>query len=150
MSSIRISLLGLVAALAVAGTACTPQEPDVTPEEQVGAAQRPEEPAENGEDAGDDAEGEGGGETVTFVAEDILFADAPSEVPAGSVTFELLNDGSADHDVTIDDLGGEPIVEAPGGETATGTAELEPGEYEYYCSVPGHKSSMNGTFTVTE
>lgn len=150
MSSIRISSLGLVAAVVLAGTACTPQEPDVTPEEQVGAAQRPEEPAEDGEDTGEDGGGEGGGEAVTFVAEDILFADAPSEVPAGSVTIELVNDGSADHDVTIDALGDEPLVVAAGGETATGTVELEPGEYEYYCSVPGHEGSMNGTFTVSE
>ncbi|MGI8874234.1 MAG: cupredoxin domain-containing protein [Egibacteraceae bacterium] len=150
MSSIRISSLGLVAALVLAGTACSPQEPDVTPEEQVGAEQRPEEPADNGEGTGEDGGGEGGGETVTFVAEDITYADAPTEVPAGSVTIELVNDGSADHDVTIDDLGDEPVVEAAGGETATATAELEPGEYEYHCSVSGHESSMNGTLTVTE
>lgn len=144
MSSIRILSVGLAAVLALALASCSPQEPDVTPEQQVGAEQRPEPEEENGEGGGE----EPAGETVTFVAVDIAFEEAPSEVPAGSVTFELVNDGGIMHNVVVDDLG-EKVVEAQGGETATGTVELEPGEYRYHCDVPGHESGMNGTFTVS-
>lgn len=145
MSSIRILSVGLTTVLALALAACSPQDPDVTPEEQVGAEQRPEPEAENGEGGGEE---EPAGETVTFVAVDIAFEEAPSEVPAGSVTFELVNEGGILHNVVLDDLG-EKVVEAQGGETATGTVELEPGEYRYFCDVPGHENSMNGTFTVS-
>lgn len=150
MSPMKTLSLAIVAVLAVAMTGCTLQEPDVTPEDQVGAEQRPE-PAEEGDGEGNGeggGNGEGSGEAITFTAVDISFEEAPTEVPAGSVTIELVNDGSAPHDVTIEELD-ETVVEASGGESATGTVDLEPGEYNYFCSVPGHKSSMNGTFTVS-
>ena len=36
-----------------------------------------------------------------------------------------------------------------GGDSAAATAELDPGEYIYYCSIPGHRESgMEGTLTV--
>lgn len=145
MSSIRITSLGLMAVLALGIAACTPQDPDITEEEQVGADQRPEPQTDDGEDNGD---GEAGGDVFTFVAEDIEFTDAPTEVTAGTVTFELINDGGATHNVVIDETG-ENVVEADGGETATGTVDLEPGEYNYHCDIPGHQDLMNGTFTVS-
>lgn len=148
----RMLLRGLVAVLALGMAACTLQEPDVTPEEQVGAEQRADmtEDSEGGEggDGEDGGEG-GGGDTYTFVAVDIEFEEAPTEVAAGSVTFELVNDGSADHNVVVKEVGDEAVVEAAGGETATGTVDLEPGEYTYECSIPGHAGSMNGSFTVS-
>ena len=60
-----------------------------------------------------------------------------------------MNEGGSPHDVTFEELGDDPVVVAQGGETATGTAELEPGTYTYYCSVPGHRSAgMEGELTV--
>lgn len=146
MSRLRILSLGLAAMLALVTGACTMQEPDITEEEQVGADQRPE-PEEEGGGEG----GESGGETVTFVAEDTEWAEAPSELPAGEVTMELDNQGGAEHDITIEELGDETVAQAPGGETDTGTATLEPGEYTIYCSVPGHRQAgMETTVTATE
>lgn len=147
MSSIRTLSLGIVAALALSIAACTPQEPDVTPDEQVGAEQRPE-PAEDGEGGEGGGSEEPAGEIYTFVAVDIAFDEAPSEVAAGPVTFELVNEGGATHNVVVDDLG-QTVVEANGGETVTGNVTLEPGEYRYHCSIPGHENLMNGTFTVS-
>ncbi|HVL99501.1 MAG TPA: plastocyanin/azurin family copper-binding protein [Egibacteraceae bacterium] len=144
----RILMLALVAVLALGIGACTPQEPDVTEEEQVGAAQRPEEPAEG--EAEDGGNGEAGGETFTFVAVDIDWGDHPSELPAGDVTLELDNQGGIFHDLVIEELGNEVVAEAEGGETDSGTVTLEPGEYTIFCDVPGHRQAgMETTVTVS-
>lgn len=150
MSRMRILSLGLAAMLALAMGACTMQEPDITEEEQVGAEQRPE-PEEEGDGGGEGEGGEPSGDTFTFVAEDIAWADHPSELPAGDVTLELDNQGGAPHDITIEELGDETVAEAAGGETASGDVTLEPGEYTVYCSVPGHRGAgMETTVTVAE
>lgn len=109
------------------------------------------------------AEGEGGGEgeeggeegagfpadALVFVAVDIAYEEAPASAPAGEVTFGLDNQGGIVHDVTIEEAGDEVVVEAQGGETATGTIELEPGSFTYYCSVTGHREAgMEGTLEV--
>ena len=67
------------------------------------------------------------------------------------VTFELKNDGSLPHDIHVrkddSDLGG---TEAVGdGDEASATVELEPGEYEFICSVGDHAElGMKGTLEV--
>lgn len=110
--------------------------------------------AEGEGDSGAEGEGEGEGEgggaelpedAVIWVADDIEYLEAPESASAGEVTVGLDNQGGIVHDVTIDEL--DVHVEAPGGETASETYEIEPGTYEYYCSVPGHRSSMNGEIT---
>lgn len=112
------------------------------------------EDGEDGEEAGEGEDGEGGGDegagdlpedAVTWVADDIEYVEAPDSAPAGEVTIALDNQGGIAHDVTIDEL--DIKVEADGGEVVSETVEIEPGTYEYYCSVPGHKSSMNGEVT---
>ena len=147
----RVIRTALLVALAFALAACFEGDPEFTEGEQVPEEERAA--LENGDegDGADDADADaGGGTTATFVAEDIEFTDAPDEVPAGTVEFELENDGAAVHNVTLDDLGDEMVVEAQGGETATGSIELDPGTYEYHCDVPGHEDLMRGTFEVTE
>lgn len=85
-----------------------------------------------------------------FVAVDLAFEEAPESLAAGSQTFELVNNGEAPHNVTIEELGDSPVVEADPGATATGEVELEPGSYTYYCSVPGHREAgMEGSLDVT-
>ncbi|MDP8978487.1 MAG: plastocyanin/azurin family copper-binding protein [Actinomycetota bacterium] len=58
--------------------------------------------------------------------------------------------GSINHNVTFEGVNdGEPAVEADGGETATGTVDLQPGTYTYFCSVPGHRAAgMEGTLVA--
>ena len=88
-------------------------------------------------------------DALQFTAIDIEFSETPPEtVPAGEKTLTLVNEGQSIHNVTIPALGDAPIVEAGGGETAEEVVTLEPGTYEYLCSVPGHEALMNGTFTV--
>lgn len=151
MSRTRIVVPSLVALLMLGVAACSPQEPDITEDEQVTADERPEEPAEDGENGGgENGEEGGGGESVTFVAVDIDWEDPPEEVPAGEVTLELDNQGNTFHDLTVEELGDEVVAEAEGGETDSGTVTLEPGEYTMYCSVPGHREAgMETTVTAS-
>ncbi|HVL98557.1 MAG TPA: plastocyanin/azurin family copper-binding protein [Egibacteraceae bacterium] len=110
-----------------------------------------EEAAAEGEGGeGEGAEGEAFPEdALVFVAIDIDFSEAPATAPAGELTIAIDNKGGAPHDVTFEEAGDETVVEAPGGESATGTIELEPGTYTYYCSVPGHRQAgMEGTLEV--
>ncbi|HUH07657.1 MAG TPA: plastocyanin/azurin family copper-binding protein [Egibacteraceae bacterium] len=95
--------------------------------------------------------GQGEGETLRFVGNDQLqFSQPPERTSAGRRTIELVVEGAVNHNVSFDEISrGEPVVEADGGETATGTIELEPGTYTYFCSVPGHREAgMEGTLVV--
>ena len=139
----RRVLIFVLAVLMLA--ACSKQAPEVTAQEQVPADQRTEATpaAEGSEGEGDAGDGAAGG--ATFVAIDIDFESAPATLPAGGTEITLQNNGASVHNVTID---GEVIVEAQGGATETGTVDLEPGTYEFVCSVPGHEALMTGEITV--
>lgn len=149
-----VLLVTMLAVLALGATACSEQEPDVTEEEQVTAEDRPEEDADQGGGGGGGGDGDGGGDgggvDGTFVAVDIDWEEAPETLPAGEVTLELDNQGSIDHDLTVEELGDEEVVEdIAGGESGTGTVELEPGEYTFYCDVGTHREAgMETTVTV--
>jgi mono/diheme cytochrome c family protein len=66
---------------------------------------------------------------------------------AGKVTLESKNDSSVPHDIAI--KGGPTGPEVSGGKTSKITANLKPGSYTFYCSVPGHEQAgMKGTLSV--
>lgn len=91
----------------------------------------------------DDAEAESG--DATLVAEEIDFAPADIEVASGDAVFVDNKDMSL-HTFAVDDLDlDEPV---PGGTGTRVVIDAEPGEYEYYCSLPGHEEDMKGTLTV--
>ena len=95
----------------------------------------------------------GGGSTVSFTADpggELAFEESSAEASAGTVTLELTNDSAVPHDVQIEgpegDIGG---TEETTGGTVSAEVELEPGDYTFYCSVPGHREAgMEGTLTV--
>ena len=97
--------------------------------------------------------GGGGASTVELTADPggaLAFEQSSAEAEAGEVTLELTNESSLPHDVKVEgpdgDLGGTDTVT---GGTTSATVELEPGEYTFYCSVPGHRDGgMEGTLTV--
>lgn len=105
-------------------------------------------------DGGGGAGGGGGGGAVAVSAvPDGTFAFEQDELsaPAGSATFEFTNPASLDHDFCIEEGGSEvgcaDIVSD--GDSSTLEADLEPGEYTFYCSVAGHREGgMEGTLTV--
>jgi plastocyanin len=150
MPRTRLALFAAFAVLILMLAGCSKEEPEITADDQVPADMASEPANEGGDDEGAADEGAADeGAKFEFVAEDIKFTNAPTEIAAGTATFELVNDGAILHDVTIEELDDETVVKAEGGQSATGTVELEAGDYTYYCSVPGHRDAgMEGTFTV--
>jgi uncharacterized cupredoxin-like copper-binding protein len=78
------------------------------------------------------------------------FAITPSALTAqaGTVTFDVTNDGTMVHDFQIVELGeGTPELQA--GASATLEVELEAGTYQVICTIPGHEASgMVATLVV--
>lgn len=119
-------------------------------EEAAEAAERAaEEPA--AAERGAPAEGEGGGAAqggparVEVVEDEFSIAlEGGAELEAGPHTFAVANQGQIEHDLAI---AGETLREEPktplldGGQTAELEVDLEPGEYRFYCTVPGHAQS---------
>jgi plastocyanin len=97
----------------------------------------------------------GGGTTLENPADaggDLAFQKDELTAPAGVVTLVMENPASIEHNIAvkgngIDEKG--PVVGEGG--TSEISVTLEPGEYTFYCSVPGHEAAgMEGTLTVTE
>jgi uncharacterized cupredoxin-like copper-binding protein len=69
--------------------------------------------------------------------------DMPTELSAGSVTFNISNDGEFPHSFEIEneDMGFEEGLDAnlEPGDSDTLTVDLEPGTYEVYCPVGNHR-----------
>jgi plastocyanin len=108
-----------------------------------------------GDDDGEPA-GNGGGdgaalELVGGPGDELKFDQTSLEAPAGEVTITMVNEGDLPHNVAIKGNGVDEKGEiVQNGGTSTVTATLEPGEYTFYCSVPGHEAGgMTGTLTVT-
>lgn len=139
-------IVTVVTGLALTG--CLSSEPKVAEIQQVSAEQRAELQATEAAGGGG---GDGGGGPATWVAVDIDYEEAPQEVAAGTVDVELDNQGNIEHNVVIEELDDQLILDAAAGESDSGSVELEPGTYTYYCDVAGHRAAgMEGTLTVAE
>ena len=94
--------------------------------------------------------GEGGSFTVD--AGEFFFEDLVGTYWAGDIEVTLDNIGDAEHNIVV--IGANPgsdnpVAQALGGESATGTVNLFEGDYVYYCSIPGHRAQgMEGQLTV--
>jgi plastocyanin len=63
----------------------------------------------------------------------------------------LVNDGSAKHNFSIDEVDVDVDLSANDGKSFTFTAPDSPGEYKIYCDIPGHESAgMVATLIVEE
>jgi plastocyanin len=107
----------------------------------------------DGDDGGDSGGGgpvnepiEGAPE-VEVIADHLQFDPEEFSVDAGDFNVSLTSEDQF-HDFAIEDVDG--LVEASSGETEVGGFTIgDPGEYTFYCTVPGHRSSgMEGTLTV--
>lgn len=81
----------------------------------------------------------------------LAFDTGTLQAKAGRVTITMANPSPLPHDVGIRgegiDVKGEVVLK---GGTSTVSADLAPGTYTFYCSVPGHEAAgMKGTLTVS-
>lgn len=105
---------------------------------------------------GSEAEGKSAGSAgaIAFEADPaggLAYTSDKATAKAGKVTIDFTNPQPLQHDVAIEDKNGETIAKtdviAEGSDSTT--AELEAGEYTFYCTVPGHREGgMEGTLTV--
>jgi uncharacterized cupredoxin-like copper-binding protein len=74
------------------------------------------------------------------------FTLSKKSVPAGAVTFTILNKGKLAHDFKI---GGKTSKMIQPGKSTTLKVTLKKGKSAYLCTVPGHAAAgMKGTLTV--
>lgn len=102
-------------------------------------------------DASGGGGGSGGASSVQVTGTDALeYAPSNLTAAAGTVTITLRAEPATRHTVVIEELDDREVVAAEAGAEATGTVDLEPGEYTFYCDVPGHRpAGMEGTLTVS-
>lgn len=116
-------MLALLAAAALAAAACSPG---------------------GGESAG-------GGESTVAVTGTNALAFEPESLTAsaGTVTVELTAEDADEHTFVVEEIRDTEVVAAAAGETSSGSVELEPGTYIFYCDIPGHRpAGMEGELTV--
>jgi plastocyanin len=138
----RILMLTLaVVALSFAVAACGGDDDD----------DEAEEPAAE-ETTGETTGGGGGGTTLELAADPggaLAFDQTELTAPAGEVTIHLTNDAQIPHNVEVEGNGVEEVSDTVTGADTSLAVTLEPGEYVFYCAVPGHREGgMEGTLTV--
>jgi plastocyanin len=132
-----VALIAITIPLAFA--ACGDDDDDDTE-----SAAPPETPA-----AEEPSGGSGGGSTVDISETEFALDPADPTASAGSVTFNVTNDGSVVHNLEVEGNGVEEETDTITESDASVTVDLKPGTYEYYCPVDGHKAAgMKGTLTV--
>jgi uncharacterized cupredoxin-like copper-binding protein len=135
-----LSLIALVCALAIPIAGCGGDDDD----------------SGSSDSGGNTSEGAGGGgsaQTLKIAADPsgaLKFDKSSLTAKAGEVTIVMDNPSDVPHAVEIEGNGVEAV-----GETVTkdgvsrASAEVEPGEYVFYCPVGGHRDAgMEGTLTV--
>jgi uncharacterized cupredoxin-like copper-binding protein len=73
-----------------------------------------------------------------------------AEAAPGQLTIDSQNEASIPHNIALEGDGVDEVgPEVTGGGTSEIEVDLQPGEYTFYCSVPGHREGgMEGTLTV--
>ena len=104
------------------------------------------------DDGGSSSSSSGGGESVDVAAPEsgaLEFEPKEISVKAGEVTFNFANPSGVPHAFEIEGVDNGVGETVQGGDAPPLTVNLEPGEYEFYCPVGGHRAAgMTGTLTV--
>jgi plastocyanin len=150
MKKVAVAFALVLAALAL--VACGGSSDSTSSESSA-----PETSAESSSGGGGGNEAEGGtadsGSAVDFEAASsgLAFTAKSATAEAGEVTIDFTNPQAVPHDVAIEDSSGKEIAETEEitENSASTTANLKPGTYTFFCSVPGHREAgMEGTLTV--
>lgn len=82
----------------------------------------------------------------------LLYDTSKLSAKPGEVTIDYTNPSATPHSVAIEGPDGQAVAEGDivsGGDQSIATADLKPGKYVFYCTVPGHREAgMQGTLTV--
>ncbi len=131
------------------------EEGEEEAEEAVPGEEEPVGPTEGSQEEAGGKQGSKGAEASTTLdlaadAAALAFDQTDLTAKAGKVTIDFTNPAPLEHNVVIEEdgkelAGFEPIIE---GEESL-SADLKPGTYTFFCSVPGHREAgMEGTLTV--
>ena len=81
----------------------------------------------------------------------LAYEFAEAEAPAGPLEINSPNESNVDHNIAVEGGDQEPVlgpVVANGG-VSTIEVDLKPGEYTFFCSVPGHREGgMEGPLVI--
>jgi plastocyanin len=141
----RVSAIAAVAALSMLGLAACGGGDD---NNDTTAAATPPATTTGGGGAG------GGGSTVnisTPSGTDLAYNQKDASAKAGSVTIDFQNNESIPHDVAVESSSGDTVgqTDLVASGSANATVDLQPGTYQFFCTVPGHREAgMEGTLTV--
>jgi manganese oxidase len=87
---------------------------------------------------------------VGVTLDEFSIAPSPIEVAAGD-TLEVTNEGAAEHDLAVEDTDVATPMLGAGESASLSTAELAPGAYTVFCTVPGHRDAgMEAELAVAE
>jgi plastocyanin len=91
----------------------------------------------------------GGPASVTIEAHDVYLVPKSIKAPSGKLVIDYVEMGTQEHTLVIQGVSGFKLEVGPGTKSDTGTVDLQPGSYSYYCTIPGHRAQgMQGTITV--
>lgn len=109
-------------------------------------------PAENNANA--DANGGTAGQVLALAADPsgaLAYDTTELSAKSGDVTLDFTNESPVAHDVVIEDADGNEVgaTDVITGQSTTTEFKVKPGDYTFYCSLPGHEEGgMKGTLTV--
>jgi plastocyanin len=101
--------------------------------------------------AGSAASGPGGTLKLAASPTDLAYDTTGLKSKPGKVTIDFTNPAALEHDVAIEGEEGQEIAgsELIAESKTSVSAELAPGTYTFYCTVPGHREAgMEGSLTV--
>jgi uncharacterized cupredoxin-like copper-binding protein len=148
-----LSLLLLLTAIAIPVAGCGDDDDDSGGGGADTAAETAADTTETqAEDTGGGASG-GAGETLKISADPggaLKFNKSSLTAKAGKVTIVMDNPSDLPHAVEIEgngvEVAGDTVMK---GGVSKASADLKPGDYEFYCPVGNHKDAgMEGTLTV--
>jgi plastocyanin len=89
---------------------------------------------------------------VQVSAVEYAFTLSRTNVPAGKVVLQFVNDGQDEHNLKLEAEGGSlagAFEKEPAKAVASQTLEMQPGQYTLFCSLPTHEQKgMKATLTV--